>query len=196
MKSTRLFFAVSAAVALVAACSGVDSNSLGGEGGAGSSGGSGGSSEAGSSSGAQSSSGTTGSSGAASSSGTASSSSGSGAGSGSGSGGSSGSGSGSGSSSGVADSGPMRQPVPCGPAPCTSTCCFTPAPREAGPAYSCLMGACPAGTMQVCVSASDCASGETCRLPVVVRDGGTDGGADAGSAAGRCVMPLDAGVRG
>jgi hypothetical protein len=182
MKSTRLFFALSAAVALVAACSGVNSNTLGGDGGSESSDESGGGSGGGSSSGTASS-----SSGAASSGGTTSSSS---SGAGSGSGGSNGSG----SSSGVVDSGPMRPPVPCGPTPCTGTCCFAPAPREAGPAYSCLMSACPAGSMQVCLSASDCASGEMCRLPA--RDGGADGGADGGSPTGRCVAPLDAGGRG
>jgi hypothetical protein len=195
MKSTRLFFTISTAVALVAACSGVSSNPLGEDGGSGSGSGAG----SGSGSGAESSSGTA-SSGAGSGSVTGSSSSSSGSGSGAGSGSSNGSGSGAssgtGSSSGAADSGPMRPPVPCGPTTCADTCCFAPAPREAGPAYSCITSTCPAGSMQVCVATRDCASGETCRFPVGARDGGTEGGADGGTITGRCVMPMDAGGRG
>jgi hypothetical protein len=72
--------------------------------------------------------------------------------------------SGTGSSS---SGGPSPMPIPCGsPMLCSTTCCFEPPDGGrrggGGGSYSCLIGACPAGAVRVCVADNDCPVGETC----------------------------------
>ena len=93
------------------------------------------------------------------------------------------------SSSGSAtDAGPLS-PMPCGATMCTQTCCFGVgvAGRLGAPAYSCTAGACPDGTTQVCVTKSDCPSGEACWIAGV--RGGRDG-MGSGGAIGTCIRGI------
>ena len=104
---------------------------------------------------------------------------------GSSSGGTSSSSSGS-SSSGSSSSGAGADAggVPCPMMACANTCCR--APGGGGGMMSCVMGACPAGDTQICLTNANCPSGQTCnigggrtgtcRAPFVFDAGGRGGG--------------------